>query len=173
MALLQQAVLLCGVEPVLVEVLEVGRLEDSHVDVPVDEDILHHSFGAVLLEHGGVPDVLSRTQVPVVVVETPDEPGSVLVELILRAGIPQVHVPVDDEQLLAPISLEHGVPFPGKKSPAAWRAPPRQGQLRPTVRSRHKCVSALSGSPTGKDLRMEGGLVIAFLPRSTARRTES
>src|SRR5215470_13540397 len=157
MALPQQAVLLCGVEPVLVEVLEVGRLEDSHVDVPIDEDILHHSFGAVLLEHGGVPDVLGRTQVPVVVVETPDEPGSVLVELVLGAGIPQVQMPVDDEQLLAPISLEHGVPLPGKRSPAAWRAPPRQGQLQLTVRSRHECVPVLSESPTGRTCGRKGG----------------
>src|SRR5262249_8915901 len=87
--------------------------------------------------------------VPVVVVETADEPRPVLVELVLRAGIPQVQVPVDDEQLLAPISLEHGVPLPGERSPAAWRAPPRQGQLWPTVRSRYECVSAPLGRPTG------------------------
>src|SRR5215470_12588789 len=149
MALPQQAVLLGGVEPVLVEILEVRRLEDSHVDVPFDEDILHHSFGTVLLEQGCFPDVLSRTQVPVVVVETADEPGPVLVELVLRARIPQVQVPVDDEQFLAPISLEHGVPLPGERSPAAWRAPTRQGQLWPTVRSRYECASAPSGSPTG------------------------
>src|SRR5262249_9552851 len=149
MALPQQAVLLGGVEPVLVEILEVGRLEDSHVDVPVDEDILHHPLGAVLLEQGAVPDVLCWAQVPVVVVETADEPCPVLVELVLRAGIPQVHVPVDDEQLLAPISLEHGVPLPRERSPATWRAPPRQGQLWPPGGSRPEGVFGLSGSPPG------------------------
>src|SRR5262245_37099850 len=149
MALPQQAVLLGGVEPVLVEILEVGRLEASHVDVPVDEDILHHPLGAVLLEQGAVPDVLCWAQVPVVVVETADEPRPVLVELVLRAGIPQVQVPVDDEQLLAPISLEHGVPLPGERSPAAWRAPPRQGQLWPRVRSRYECCFCTFGESTG------------------------
>src|SRR5262249_6273995 len=42
MLILEDAVLLGGVEPVLVEVLQVGGLKDAHVDVSVDEDILHH-----------------------------------------------------------------------------------------------------------------------------------
>src|SRR5215471_19384051 len=119
MALLEYAVLLRGVEAVLVEILEVRRLKDAHVDVPVDEDVLHHPLGTVLLEERCLPDVLGRTQIPMVVVETADKPGTILVDLVRGARIPQMHMPVNDEQFLAGVSLEHRVPLPGKSEQAA------------------------------------------------------
>src|SRR5215469_11966145 len=125
MAFLEYAVLLRGVEAVLVEILEVRRLKDAHVDISVDKDVLHHPFGTVLLEDWSLPDVFGRAQVPMVVVEAADEPGAILVGLVRRARIPQVHVPVNDEQFLALVSLEHGVPLPGESEQAAGRAPPR------------------------------------------------
>src|SRR5262249_12351041 len=109
MLLLETAVLLGGVEPVLVEVLQVGGLKDAHVDISVDEDILHHPVSAVLLEQRLIPHIVGRAKVPMVVVEAADEPGAVLVGLVVGAGIPQVHMPVDDEDLLASARLEHGV----------------------------------------------------------------
>src|SRR4030095_16363225 len=76
--------------------------------LPAGEDVLHHPVSAVLLEQRPLPDVLSRAEVPVVVIETCDESGPVLVGLVLRAGIPQVEMTVDDEDLVAARRSEHG-----------------------------------------------------------------
>jgi hypothetical protein len=119
MAFLECAVLLRGVEAVLIEILEIRRLKDAHVDIAVDEDVLQHPLGTVLLEERRLPDVVRRTQVPMVVVETTNESGTILVGLVRRARIPQMHMPINDEQFLAGVSLEHGVPLsPGSEQAA-------------------------------------------------------
>src|SRR3989442_15990473 len=79
---LEPAVLLRRVEAVLVEIFQVGGLEDAHVDIPVDKDILHHPLGTVLLKKRLLPDVLRWAQVSVVVIEAADKPGTVLVRLV-------------------------------------------------------------------------------------------
>ena len=97
-----------GVEPVDVEVRQVGRLEDADIDVTVDEHVLDHRFLVVLLVLLPWPDVLRGRQTRVVVVETRDEPLAVLVLLVLRASVPPVDVPVDHEVFVASGAAIHG-----------------------------------------------------------------
>src|SRR5579884_209527 len=106
MLLLEDGVLLERVEAVDVEVLERGREEDRDVDIPLLEEVTNHAlFGvlAVLLQR---PDVLRRAQVPMVVVETVDPALSVLrIPPVRGAGVPEVYVPVDDEDVFAVVSV--------------------------------------------------------------------
>src|SRR2546426_12312533 len=81
----------------------------------VDKDILHHPLGTVLLKKRLLPDVLRWAQVSVVVIEAADKPGTVLVRLVRRAGVPQMQMPVNDEKFLAALSLEHAVHLPSRK----------------------------------------------------------
>src|SRR4030095_3012427 len=92
--------------------------------LPAGEDVLHHPCSAVLPEQRPLPDVLSRAEVPVVVVETSDESGPVLVGLVLRAGIPQVEMTVDDEDLVAFRCCEHGSTPPEERPARPARARP-------------------------------------------------
>src|SRR2546427_132050 len=70
---LEHGVLLGGVEAVVVEVEEVGRLEDGLVDVALLEEVADHGGLVVLLVLGLRPDPLRRAQVLVVGVEAVDE----------------------------------------------------------------------------------------------------
>ena len=60
--LAERRVPLGGVEPLLVPLLEVGRLEDRHVHVPVLEDVLHQVVFGVLLELVDRPVGLLRAE---------------------------------------------------------------------------------------------------------------
>ena len=60
----QRRVALGGVEALLVPLLQVGRLEDRHVDVPVLEDVLHQVVLGVLLEVLDAPVRLRRARAP-------------------------------------------------------------------------------------------------------------
>jgi hypothetical protein len=100
-------VLLGGVEALLVEVAQVGRLEDRDVHRARLEEVVHEVVLAVALELLQRPHVLLGTEVAVVVVEAVDEPLAVLVGLVLRTGVPEVDVAVDHEVAVA-VALEHG-----------------------------------------------------------------
>ena len=105
----QLAVLRRGVEALGVPGLQVGRLEDRDVDVPVLEDVLHQALFGVLLEPLDRPVGLGRPQ-RLVGVEAVDPPlGEVLLALlpVLRTRVPVVHVAVHHEVLLA-VLLVHG-----------------------------------------------------------------
>jgi len=88
-------------ESVLVERAEVGRLKDRVVHVAVDEQILHEAFAALVKEFLVGPVFLVRTEVAVVVVEAINELLTLDVPLVLRPGVPQCDVRVDDEVVLA------------------------------------------------------------------------
>jgi len=105
------AVVLGGVETLLVEVGEVGRLEDPDVHVAVVEHVRHQVLLGVLLELVEGPDPFGWAQVPVVVVEALDEALAVFVGLILGAAIPEVDMAVDDEVPLAVLLIHRGPPF--------------------------------------------------------------
>ena len=87
-------------------------MEDAHVDIPVDKNILQHPLGTILLKKRLLPDVVRWAQISVVVIEAADKPGTVLVRLVLRARVPQMEVPVNDEKFIAALSLEHAVHLP-------------------------------------------------------------
>src|SRR5262249_2964377 len=101
--LAHQRVALGGVEALLVPLLQVGRLEDRHVHVPVLEDVLHQVVFGVLLEVLYRPVRLGRTE-SLVGVETLDPALGVLLGTrypVVRGGVPVMHVAVYHEVLLA------------------------------------------------------------------------
>src|SRR6185295_9827365 len=98
------------VEALLEEVQEVRRLEDRDVDVALDEEVLEQVLLAVLLVLLPRPDVLGRREPGVVVVEAGDPALAVVVLLVLRAAVPPVDVPVDDEVLVARRAAVHVLP---------------------------------------------------------------
>src|SRR5215216_1864912 len=105
----QRAVVLGGVEALDVEVLQVRGLEDRLVHVSDFEEVMDEVLLGVLLVFVERPHVLRGTEVAVVVVEAVDEARAVLVGLVLRAGVPEVHMPVYNE-VLAALALVHVVP---------------------------------------------------------------
>jgi hypothetical protein len=100
-------------EPVGVELLEPGRLEDGVVDVPVGEEVLHQAFTALVQVLLVGPHLGLRAEVAVVVVEAVDELLAVHVQLVLRAGVPERDVRVHDEVLLAVLAV-HGSSSTGR-----------------------------------------------------------
>ena len=122
---LQQGVPLDGVEPLLVEVLEVCRLQDGHVVRAVYEQILHHLVGAVAVELLLRPDLLLRAERGVVAVEAVDELGAVNVLLVLGTAIPVMNMTIDDKDLFAVFGSEHAfLPYSFASLRAAWRSNP-------------------------------------------------
>jgi len=109
--LAHQRVPLGSVEALLVPLLEVGRLEDGDVHVAVLEDVLHQVFFGVLLEVLDRPVRLGRAEA-LVGVEALDPALGVLLSPghpVVGGSVPVVHVPVDDEVLLA-VALVHVPP---------------------------------------------------------------
>ena len=98
---LQHGVLFGRVEAVDVEVLQVSRLEDRHVVVTFDEQVVVHRLGAVLVELFLRPDIFFRAERRMVAVEAVDELLAVDVLQVLLAAVPQVGVTVDDEDFFA------------------------------------------------------------------------
>ena len=84
-------------KPVVVELAEVGGLEDRVVDVAVVEQVLHQPLAALVEVLLVGPHLGLGGEVAVVVVEAVDELLAVDVALVLRAGVPQRDVGVDDE----------------------------------------------------------------------------
>src|SRR4029450_8137174 len=48
--LLERVILLVRVKPVFVKLIEISRVEDAHVDVPLDEEIVNQRGLAILTE---------------------------------------------------------------------------------------------------------------------------
>ena len=84
-------------EALVVELAEVGGLEDRVVDVAVGEQVFHQPFAALVEVFLVRPDLGLRRQIAVVVVEAVDELLAVDVALVLRTGVPEGDVGVDDE----------------------------------------------------------------------------
>ena len=84
-------------EALVVELAEVRGLEDRVVDVAVGEQVFHQPLAALVEVLLVAPHLGFRRQVAVVVVEAVDELLAVDVALVLRPGVPQGDVGVDDE----------------------------------------------------------------------------
>src|ERR1035437_7171112 len=101
--LTHQRVALGGVEALLVPLLQVSRLEDGHVHVPVLEDVLHQVILLASLEVLDRPVRLGRAE-PLVSVEAFDPALGVLLgagDPVVWGSVPVMHMRVDDEVLLA------------------------------------------------------------------------
>ena len=109
----QRRVLLDVVEAVRVPLLQVRRLEDRLVDAAVLEDVLLEVVRRVLLEVLERPVRLGGPEAHVGVEALDPALGVLLVALdpVLRAGVPEVQVAVEDEVLLA-VLLVHQSPPP-------------------------------------------------------------
>jgi len=105
MRLLDDGILLDRVEPSVVEVGQVRRLQDGDVVGPVHEQVLVHLLGAVLVELLLRPNLVLGAERGVVAVETVDELLAVNVLLVRRAGVPIMHMPIDDENIFAVFGL--------------------------------------------------------------------
>src|SRR5215216_990097 len=128
--LLQNRVLLSGVEAVGEEFGQVGRLEDRNVHVARLEEVVHHVLFGVLVVLLLRPDPFLGAQVLVVVVEAVDESLPVLVA-VLGAGIPVVDVPIHHEILLAVFLVQSALLlFPHHDTP-----PSSSRTYRPILRS--------------------------------------
>ena len=92
-------------EAAVVELAEVRRLEDRVVDVPVLEEVFHQPLAALVEVVLVGPDLRLRREVAVVVVEAVDELLAVDVPDVLRTGVPQRHVGVDDEVAFAVLAV--------------------------------------------------------------------
>jgi hypothetical protein len=102
-------------ETLVVELAELGGLEDRVVHVAIVEKVLHQALAALIEVVLVAPDLGFWGQVPVVVVEAVDELLAVDVALILGPGIPQSDVGVDDEVAVAVLAVH--VVLPGCR---AW-----------------------------------------------------
>ena len=109
MGLLQRIVALGRVEPIDVEVAEIRRLQDRHVDVTLDEKVVVHGLGVVLLELVLGPQLLLGAQARVIVVKAVDELLAVDVLLVCRAAVPKMGVAIDDKDLFAGACFVHGM----------------------------------------------------------------
>ncbi len=84
--------------------------EDGDVDIAFFEQVFHHlllGVALILLER---PHVVSRAEVLVVVVETLDPALGIAVLLVGWTAVPEVHVAVDDEDLLSIRGAIHSGP---------------------------------------------------------------
>src|SRR3984957_16941086 len=108
MTLLHRGVAFSGVEAVLVEISEIGRLQYRHVVVSMHEQVVMHRLGVVFREFIQRPFLGRGTQIGMIGIEAFDELLAVNILLVGRAAVPKMRVPVDDEYLFTVRSPVHG-----------------------------------------------------------------
>ncbi len=91
--------------PLVVELAELGGLEDRVVDVSVLEEVLHQPLTALVEVVLVAPHLGLGREIAVIVVEAVDELLAVDVALVLRSGVPQGNVGVDDEVAVAVLAI--------------------------------------------------------------------
>src|SRR5215831_16439370 len=116
---LDDVVLQVSIEAVLVELVEVGRVQDRHVDIAGAEKVVDQYLFAIAAKFVERPDLLGRAQAAVKGVKAFDPALSVLVFPILGVGVPEMHVTVDNKDVLS-IMLVH-VSLPSLPGPMAHR----------------------------------------------------
>src|SRR5215831_5284690 len=105
---LEGIVLDMRVEAVLVKLIEIGRVENGHVDVTAAEQIVDHHLLAVATELVERPYRLRRAEAAVIGVETLGPALSVFVAPVLWIGVPQMGVAIDDEDVLSIMIVHKG-----------------------------------------------------------------
>src|SRR5579864_6655895 len=106
MLALYKRILGMGVETILVEFEEIGRIQDCHIDVAIAKKIVHNGFLAIVTKLLERPQHLGRTKF-VKLEEAFDPAFAVLVAPVVRPRIPKMRVAIDHEDIL-PIMTVHG-----------------------------------------------------------------
>src|ERR1700722_1451252 len=109
MVLLHSRITLGGVETVLVEIGQIGRLQDRHIVVAGYEQVIEHRLGVVLLELAEFPLLRRWAEIGMVGIKALDELLAVNVLLVRRASVPEMRMSVDDKNFLTFRGLVHGV----------------------------------------------------------------
>src|SRR5215472_9904325 len=115
---LDDVVLQVSIEAVLVELVEVGRVQDRHVDIAGAEQVVDQYLFAIAAKFVERPDLLGRAQAAVKSVKAFDPTLAVLVFPVLWVGVPEMHVTVDNEDVV-PIMTVH---LPLLRLRGAWQA---------------------------------------------------
>src|SRR5262249_42642494 len=111
-------ILAVRVKPIEVKLIEISRVEDPHVDVAIEEQIVDHCLLAILTKFLKRPGDFRRTQSTVIGIETFNPALAVLVPPVGRARIPQVRVSINDEDVLALVDV-HRLLLLGSPRPLA------------------------------------------------------
>src|SRR5690349_573763 len=146
MLLLYGEVLHVGVEALVVELVQVGRVQDGHIDIALPKQIVHNGLFAIVAELFEWPDCICRTQGAVVGKEALDPALAVVGSPVLRPCVPEVGVTVDDENILAVMPVHSPFPCFVLYPRYAWRA--WLGRMRHWLPERRaRSVSAGNRSP--------------------------
>src|SRR5262252_5241079 len=105
--LLERVVLVVGVKPVCVKLIEIGRVENANVDIPLDEEIVNQRGLAILTELFIGPFRVRRAQATMVRIEAVNPVFAMGGNLVRRTGVPQMHVAIDHKDVL-PVVRVHG-----------------------------------------------------------------
>src|ERR1700730_7712816 len=119
---LDDVVLDVRVEAVVVELIKIGRVEDRHVDVAGAEQVVDQHLFAISAKLFEGPHLLRRAEAAVKGVKAFDPALPVFVFPILGVGVPEMHVAIDDKDVV-PVMLVHAflLYFAGPDGPAASR----------------------------------------------------
>jgi hypothetical protein len=101
--------LLNGVEAIFVEIGQIRGLEDGKVHIAFDKLIMDHVLWGVLLILFQRPHVIGWGEVLVIGVEAIDPASTIFVQLVRGAGIPEMGVTVNNENLFSVFGAIHGV----------------------------------------------------------------
>src|SRR5215467_1227402 len=115
---LDNVVLQVGVEAVLVELIEIGRVQDRHIDIAGTEQVVDQYLFAIAAKFVERPHLLGRAQTAVKGVKTFDPALPVLVFPILGVGVPKMHVTVDNEDVMSIMTVH----LPLLRWRSAWQA---------------------------------------------------
>src|SRR3984893_5877227 len=99
------------VEAVVVELIEVGRVENGHVDIAVTEQVIDERLFAVAAEFLERPHGVSRAEGTVISVKAFDPALPVFVSPILGVGVPKMHVPVEFWMCVPVIMVHVSLPY--------------------------------------------------------------
>src|SRR5262249_32350997 len=104
---LERVILLVRVKAIFIKLIEIGRVEDAHVDVPLDEEIVNQRGLAILTELFIGPFRVRRAEATMIRIETVNPVFAMGRNLVLRTGVPQMHVAIDHKDVL-PVVRVHG-----------------------------------------------------------------
>src|SRR5215471_2406862 len=115
---LDHVVLQVSIEAVLVELIEIGRVQDRHIDIAGMEEVVDQYIFAIAAKFVEWPHLIGRAQAAVKGVKAFDPALPVLVFPILGVGVPKMHMTVDNEDVVSIMTVH----LPLLRWRGAWRA---------------------------------------------------
>src|SRR6185312_3744929 len=100
-----------GVEPVMVEFVEVRGVENGHVDMAVAEQVLFHALFPIVAEFLERPDRVRRAHATVILVEALYPAFAVLVPPVPGPCIPQMRMAIDHEDTFSIVPVHRVSPL--------------------------------------------------------------